>query len=414
MEALLRLLDLHLTSAFFLSSEAIRNLLALIRRHVAFGAARPLQQQQRSPREEAWDPGVLLSRLFGFYYSTLSTELPVRPCLITTSMPSQGNSDVVVVVGKKSDDDTRGLRKALLRLLSRIFLQAGSRNSFDPAYVSSVFAAIHEAVQLFLPQIQAPEHPFEGEISSTRLSKIEVEQEEHEEDTIRGSKRKKALPKMTRRSRLRPCSSEGEEAGSSKEQREKSEREDSPEAFWEAVAPGRDTMHQLCGRAEETAALAYFFALQARREQEPVDDHHQHHQQVAVGECMRVVSALSALCFAGQQRTRFPALLAFVPVGERYWRKPLRRCLPWIRKSVHVLWAIVRQGCASLSPHSPSSPLNPAAWSSGRTIVRYILDHCFALAFPEMQRLIGELFSFSFTAVEGMPSCPPALPRWPH
>ena len=113
MEGLLRLLDLHRASACVLSTEAVKDLLALIGRHVALRKSstnldpyaphtqphlpcavcacavvrvrvRRVEQsrmvyQCALDRRESWDAGALFSRLFGFYHSTLTDRDPRPP-----------------------------------------------------------------------------------------------------------------------------------------------------------------------------------------------------------------------------------------------------------------------------------------------------------------------------------------------
>lgn len=352
MEGLLRLLDLHRASACVLSTEAVKDLLALIGRHVALRKS----SASLDPRE-SWDAGALFSRLFGFYHSTL-TDRNARP----TPSTSSSSSGLARSLERKGRDDVLRLRKALVRLMGAMLphkparhpasaastAEAGHDHGHDEAvFAASVHRAIHAAVQLLLPRIIRTTHD--------------------------------AAP---------------DDAGVDRQQQQRKRPRTADDADGSAETCAAVTPTEAC------AALAYFFAGQARREAEAG-------AEKVVPEYVRAVAALSALALeplAGDWR---PVL----ECAERHeWDRRRRRCVPWLARAVRAVWAMVVAG-RRWTGGAGGGCGGDAAWAVGRTMVRHVLAYGFLLPLDDRRRFAHDLFAACSDALEARKERPRAGPE---
>jgi hypothetical protein len=201
----------------------------------------------------------------------------------------------------------------------------------EAVFAASVHRAIHAAVQLLLPRITRTTH--------------DAAPDDADADADRQQQRK------------RPRTA-GDDADGSAE-------------TCAAVTP-----------TEACAALACFFADQARREAEAG-------AEKVVPEYVRAVAALSALALepGPLASDRRPVL----ECAERHeWDRRRRRCVPWLARAVRVMWAMVVAGRRWAGGAAGGG--GEAAWAVGRAMVRHVLAYGFLLPLDDRRRFAHDLF----------------------
>jgi hypothetical protein len=216
---------------------------------------------------------------------------------------------------KQSQDDVLRLRKELMRLLCTMLpfketsqqqqqhqqLNGGSARA-DESFTASILPAIHEAVQLLLSR-RVPHAPHPEEADQHRAAApVRRHTDDEEEDRNRNH-------------------------------HVNEEEEDCKDTSSPSSSSGPRRSSAIMGRLEECAALAYFFALQAQREQRVG-------AEKVVGEYIRAIDALSAFCFSppSSASTSSPTLSTADSLFREPWQwdRQRRRCLPWMRKALYA------------------------------------------------------------------------------
>jgi hypothetical protein len=246
-------------------------------------------------------------------------------------------------------DDVLRLRKALLRLLCVMLPRDSARHPHqteqDDAFSGSVLSAIHEIAQSLLPRLQSEA----GDGDHWRQADLHVDVDSGERERERERKRVRTSEPL------------------------------GGQPTFSSIMPMPTT---ITTATEACTVLAFVFAKQARREIEMGTEK-------VVREYVRVMAALSALPFAGQDETA--ATSPFL-CDERQWDRRRRRCLPWLRQTVRTVWAMVVEGQRRTE--------RDTVWPVGRAMVRYGLAYSFVLPLEDRRHIVHDLFT-ACSAVQG-------------